>query len=182
MNQQILNALDGYADMIKAVKADSDTCKSILQFENEYQSIARILVSSIFRGIEGIVNTAAILTIEFAKFHNESPILIAEMQEKRFKKTEGELLFIERDSRLSLKKRVKFIYNYLSKYRLLDLEIDYSSKGGKDFIDAVKVRDKITHPKSVKSMLITREEMLKVQSGFKWFMRLAADSCKTNRK
>lgn len=75
-----------------------------------------------------------------------------------------------RRAKISLEANLRFGFKLLAKAGKLSSELDVSGSEWRSFCRAVKIRDRITHPKSVSELNISDEDYNAVSAGFGWVL------------
>lgn len=66
---------------------------------------------------------------------------------------------------------IKFLFKQINEIRNFNLKVDYQDNGWSDLQGTIKVRNRLTHPKSISEQLVTVLEIEKCMSGYKWFYK-----------
>lgn len=77
---------------------------------------------------------------------------------------------------LKLPENVKFTFNIFSKYFGTNLDLGIGSNGWNKFLEAQKVRNRITHPKTPEEFDISDEEIQSCKTACSWFNFLVANT------
>jgi hypothetical protein len=130
-------------------------------------SARRILVRSIFAYIEAL--TFAIKTS--AIDHSE---ILHTAEELSFVKEEAyELndrgLIRKTKAKLRLLSNLRFAFNLYAKLQGFEYVLNCGGTGWQQLTSSVKVRDRLTHPKSVADLFVTDDEIQTALSAFFWF-------------
>jgi hypothetical protein len=75
-----------------------------------------------------------------------------------------------RRTKISLEANLRFAFKLLAKACSVPFELDLSGSEWPSFRRAIKIRDRITHPKSVSDLNISDEDANDVSEGFGWFL------------
>jgi hypothetical protein len=75
-----------------------------------------------------------------------------------------------RRTKISLEANLRFGFKLLAKAGTLPSELDVSGSEWQSFRRAIKIRDRITHPKSVSDLNISDEDYDDVSVGFGWVL------------
>ena len=70
---------------------------------------------------------------------------------------------------VSLLKGLRFTFWMYAEVYGLDASPDYGGEGWRAFQDAVRIRNRITHPKQVASLAISDMEVARVDEAYRWF-------------
>lgn len=110
-------------------------------------------------------------------------LVLAKNPLERYKFTPGDISMLEEqtydvDGKGKVRKRkiflktannLRFAFNVSAKLTL-DFNLDASGKGWESYKKAVKIRNRITHPKNISDLNISKEEMSTVREAFMWFI------------
>ena len=176
MNDAILEASNRYLAVAKAIGVDSVGVKAFCDSEADIQSKLKSVVRSNFSMIEAILNASRELALEWARYHDEEPEILAKLEEKRYVKTGEEGILKAVNARWPLKDRVKFVLPMLGNYHGKEIEVDYSCAGGAAFLRAIKARDRITHPKSAQDFELSKEDVIDTRDALLWYVDLSNDA------
>lgn len=150
-----------------------DVLRSIERFEkNNSQNCKRDLIRTMFAGLEG--NLWALK--EFVKSTSEDlgllPSLVnMALSEKDYSVSEqGEVK--EKIRFISMPITIKLIAK-LMRGISSELVIDFGSDGWSNLNKAIKIRNRITHPKHITDLEISDEDIATSMSGFFWFLSLS---------
>jgi hypothetical protein len=153
------------------ISEDAGDAESYLEHNIHSQFARRVYVRSIFSGIEGTLFLLKTVCLN-AKTNNElRKISIAEyivLKEEAYElNNNGEPLV--QDKFFRLPENLKFTFRIINK--LFNAKIDLNLKGNhwNEFLSAIKVRNRITHPKKVDSLLITDSEIEMCKNSSLWF-------------
>lgn len=88
-------------------------------------------------------------------------------QEQEYKLTDtGEVEI--RQAKISLEANMRFAFKLLGKALSIPSALDVSGSGWQSFKRAIKIRDRITHPKSVSDLTVSDEEVNDLAIAFGW--------------
>ena len=78
------------------------------------------------------------------------------------------------------KRKIPFENNLKSVVKIIgrvrpDYELDYNHPGWNALKDSLKVRHRLAHPKDLKDLEVTDQEITDAQRGFTWFLSLAIE-------
>jgi len=75
-----------------------------------------------------------------------------------------------RRAKISLEANLRFAFKLLAKAGSVPSELDVSGSEWQSFRRAIKIRDRITHPKSVSDLNISDEDYNEVTAGLRWIV------------
>ena len=147
----------------------------ILKLEQQMQknkrdiAYLRIYIRTIFSYIEGITFKVKNLSIASAKFHSIKLSVGEELyaQDKRYGLTESGRL-IEMTQYIPLKSNIRYMFALASKATKSEYKLRYD-KGWASLRDAIDIRNKLTHPKDISCLMVTRADIQKAQIAYRWF-------------
>lgn len=136
------------------------------------QAERRMRIRSTFATIEAL--TYVWKQIALAAHPNPQCSVITEAerafaQEQEFRLTETGDVEIRR-TKISLEANLRFAHKLLAKSCSITSELDVSRIGWQSLKRAIKIRDRITHPKHVSDVTISAEEYTDVKKAFKWVL------------
>jgi hypothetical protein len=76
---------------------------------------------------------------------------------------------------IPLPNNVRFTVRIVAKGHGIPLDVDFGSRGWQAFRDAVAIRNRITHPKSPRALLISKRELRTLFRAEEWFTALCRD-------
>jgi len=164
---------DEHQRLIEILKGDALIALTELQSESEEneQFIKRSFVRTTFAAIEGIMN---VLKQSILGCYKIGMIELAKKDFERLVETEEsfESLLIK-PKRIPLKDMMKFIYTtYSNNMKNREMIIDVNSPEWMAFCEGIKIRDRLTHPKTVNDLIVTQEELNALLVASKWFFEL----------
>ena len=132
----------------------------------------RIYVRSVFATIEAYIYVLKQIALRMhpdpkCPTISEAERAFAHEQEYRLTDS-GDV--ITRRTKISLEANIRFAFKLLAKAGSLPSELDVSGSEWQSFRRAIKIRDRITHPKSVSDLNISDEDDKDVSVGFGWVL------------
>lgn len=111
-------------------------------------------------------------TLSYCKKNNISlnPETILALQGKKFTLGENGKLK-EGYASVKLIDDIKFTFQQTKEIRKLFLALDFSDDGWKNLKETIKIRNRITHPKSLMEQKIKADEIKICMSGYNWFYK-----------
>lgn len=79
------------------------------------------------------------------------------------------------DAFLSISQGIRVTFSFYAYMNYVDYTIDEESEGWESLIKAVKIRNRITHPKKHEDLEISDEELKRIDSAGNWFIHTMAD-------
>ena len=81
--------------------------------------------------------------------------------------------------KMSLKDNIRFAFGAFARASGKDYNVDFGNKPAADFLKAVAIRDRITHPKSASDWKISDSESRLIDEAWHWFGRHLVEVSKT---
>lgn len=130
----------------------------------------RMYVRSIFALIEALIFSMKQMALSFHPDHKCETISEAERafaQEQTYRLTDSGDVEVHRN-KISLETNIKFSFKLFGKAGYVTSNLDTSGSEWQAFKTSIKVRDRVTHPKSVSDLSISNEELGHVFKSFGW--------------
>lgn len=132
----------------------------------------RVYIRSVFSMIDSIcfrLKAEILDSIKGALEKNKfSPGEISMLKEQAYE-VDNKGKVTKRKIYLKSEKNFKFAF-YTAAKLTKGFNLDVSGIGWKSFTDAVKIRNRVTHPKSISDFSILKKELLTVNRAFKWIL------------
>jgi hypothetical protein len=130
----------------------------------------RCLYRTIFSTIEAYIShlkaSALLFTIDQPNFFTESERLALRDLEP-FVNEKGDVG--TRPARIRLKDNLKLAFKLFARSQGREHQIDYQTSGGIAFTSAIKIRDRLTHPKDSKDWIIREQDAKMLLAAWTWF-------------
>lgn len=166
--KQILELLP---ELIKDVSA----CEESLCVAEDKQPLRRSYIRSLFAMIEGTVHSIKVL--EFAELYSrENPHIptIVALKEKVFEiDVKGKIK--EKDKFIQLTRNLRFTANVFHVTFSHQLDLGIGSSKWESFKAAIKIRNRITHPKDIADYNIDDKELSNIKQVNEWFNSIVKD-------
>ena len=156
-------------DLLRAANEDIAECSRWLKSSGDSQFWRRVAYRTVFASIEALVSHLKQSAILFS-FHDDEVFSPAEqlaMRDQDFEVDEKGRV-VERNAKIRFLPNVCFAFRVFAVATAKDFQIVKDS-GWDALTRAVKVRDRITHPKSAAAYTISDEEIKWMQDGWRWF-------------
>lgn len=128
----------------------------------------RLLVRSVFSFIEALVFCTKVLALESSRAAALSRGELAMAQDEDYEISDsGEVT--TRPARLRFLSNLKFAFRLLAKVEGADYQLDISGSGWQALQRALKVRDRLMHPKAVGDLQVGDDEVRDALRAFIWF-------------
>jgi hypothetical protein len=178
MNQVILLAetemrhkLDEYVKLFDVLRDEAFYWWENLQEEHHNNLfMRRAAVRATFAFIEGVIYSLKqlLLSLEKIKPYLKFEEIIILREEKYDLKDSG-LPKTTPDRWYELRKKVLFTIRCFAKYMRIEMPLNTENKEWPDFIEAIKIRHRLMHPKKLDDLNISHKELLIVNRAFIWF-------------
>lgn len=160
MQKEVTNKLIEYNKLSDILFEESKYWWKVLreeQFDNQF--IRRAVIRSTFAFIEGVI-------------HSLKQIMILLERENSFLKV-GERLLMQsilfENLNLRLKENMLFTIDCFSRWMKIQIPLSDKDETWKDFKSAIKIRNRLMHPKESNDLIISDEELIIVNKSFIWF-------------
>jgi recombinational DNA repair protein (RecF pathway) len=144
-------------------------CTKMLEQEDS-QFWRRTLVRTSFALIEGVVHRMKHLAFEFCSYEKIplSRAEVAMLQEEGYELNDkGEA--ISKVSYMHITKNVKFAFKVLARAYSVNNELKVDDAGWDNFKKALKIRDRLMHPKSSSDLIVNDADVSTVDKAVGWF-------------
>ena len=148
------------ADVEVAKKLDTNYC-------NE-DFIKRTYTHSFFAMVEGVISQLKEIALSANKKTNTFQPYEVELLEEKFASLENNGIPKQKSAKLRLMPNIIFSLNYCAKALNLNYNVNKNS-GYESMLKAIKIRDRITHPKNKSSLIITNNDMTVLGDAHAWF-------------
>jgi hypothetical protein len=167
--------INDFTEPIIALLDDLIEAKEVYKKSNSVFT-RRAFVRGAFAYIEGTIWVAKQACLYF---HNESASSTLTMAERALLSDQsfdvsGAGLAQERPKYLKLQDNLRFTINMISRTFDLQVEIDTKEKYWLSFVDSIAVRNRLTHPKSLKDYQISVGEVKTCISFIHWFNKVVS--------
>lgn len=134
--------------------------KDLIQFRR------RTYIRTAFAYIEGVLFAMKRILLE-----NADKLSIEEVIKLQEYKLEGsdKNHLTKKHIFTSIENNLKFTIRLYEKIRIINYKTDLSNYHWEEFCKAIGVRNKITHPKRGKNLIVTRNELNLVKESYNWF-------------
>jgi hypothetical protein len=173
------NLKDTYNELISDVEA----AKKLDTDQYPEAFIKRTYTRSFFSMVEGVTYQMKQISLEANKEANVLNTYEVSFLRELVGQLDEKGKASEKKLKLQLLPNLQFALRSISKVLAVDFEVDKGKKGGWDALrHAVDIRDRITHPKKIDSLLINDQEMLLLGQANAWFRDEIARLIKLIRK
>ncbi len=156
--------------MIMKMNDDITKIIELERKESKSEEFRRMAVRTIFSDIEGIcflmkVNALLLGQIKNIDFRREEIALINE--ESYYLANNGKVKTGR--AYLDSKSNFRFAFKILARAKKSDFELDVSGTEWNNYQEALRIRNRITHPKKLEDMIISEEDYEKAFKVYGWF-------------
>lgn len=159
-------------EIITTTSHDLTVLFNKLHEDPENQSWRRIYVRTAYAWIEATVYSMKLTALLFNNPKNEKlKLTIGEnaiIFEKSFYLTDTGLVK-SRQNFQETAKSLRFAFRVNAKVFNVDFHLDINCKGWQSYLDGLKIRNRITHPKSKKDLYVTDKDQIIVSDAVTWF-------------
>lgn len=169
--KQIKKVLAENGKMLDMLSAEVITCQSLVDDNPGSEELRRISVRTLFSNIEAICNRLKLSVLPFAeanvkKLEKEEIAMINE--ESYFLDEYGEAK--KRKAYPNFASNLQFAFKVYTRVTGSDFKLDVESIQWKKFKKAIKIRNRITHPKNLSDMKISKDDFRKATNAYNWFL------------
>lgn len=168
------NAGDELLDLFQLLNEDVATCGAAIQQERDTNIVdmfwRRAYVRSVFAFIEGVIYRMKLLAFEDSQYAsvNFSSAELAFLIEEDFDVDDhGEI--VSKPAKISLTRNLKFAFKAIARANGIGYKLRVDDNRWALFRQAVRVRDRLMHPKQVADLVVPNEELDQVIHAWGWF-------------
>jgi hypothetical protein len=161
-----------------------DDSSTLTNLTVEQAGLRRHYVRAVFALIEAIVeqHKRLLLDLEKQKKVTLGPGIAEALTEKSYIVTDNGTV-TSRKQYIQLKSKLKVVYKTASKAFGQDLAVQFNNNTGWDqFGSAIKIRDRITHPKTRADCQIENEDLHTVKAAEQWFKQVNTEFVRVARE
>ena len=159
-------------DFLGSINGEVEQYNALAKAAGDTPFQRRLCVRTTFSCIEAHLShlkaSALALTTDQDGLFSEDEKLALQDQEKRVSKS-GQITLIP--ARLTMKENIKLAFSAFSRVAETRHVVDLGNQGAVHFFEAVKVRDRVVHPKSARDWKVSDAEMELVRLAWIWFGR-----------
>ena len=162
-------SLEGIREMIQILGQDCKEHFEVIQV-NDSQIHRRAYVRSVFAFIEGVLHRTKIATLHLG-------MLLGSISSHELVVLEGTKLEVNDKGDIVYKplyptflNNIKFTFKTFAKSIGSSFTLDLSGQGGHNLREAVKVRNRLMHPKEIADLQISDAEIQTAKEAFDWFL------------
>ena len=163
--------LDENEEMIEKADAERNKCKELIKTDRKSEDIRRIVIRTIFSLIEGICYRLKVSALYHAK------VIGVKLKKQEIAMINEESYYLAsngvakvRNAYLKTTDNFRFAFKIFARVFGSDFELDVKGDKWEEFKKAVKIRNRITHPKNPSDMVISKEDFYKIERAHDWFV------------
>ena len=156
--------------MIEKMECEHKKCLELMMSEKESEEIRRLAIRSIFSIVEGMCYRMKL-----------TAFLIGRLREMEFTRAEiamiNEEAYFINNGKAEIKPyfpnfidNLRFSFKILSRVLGVDFSLNVGGSNFREFKEAIKIRNRITHPKGTKDLIISKDDLSKVTNAHDWFV------------
>jgi len=169
----IIESFDKRNELFTILNNDVKTANNAAKLQPADQYLRRTVIRTTFAMIEGLLNILNQAVLDYYKggFAQLTPDEIEDLTEEKRKKN-GELTA----NFMRTSKKITFSFNlFAQKIGGFSYSIDTTTNEWTQFEKAIRIRNRITHPRNLEDMILNEEEMSSILDVAKWFVTLYID-------
>jgi hypothetical protein len=175
LNTPIGRVLGESRDIFKLLYEDVDLAERKWK-QQDSQFWRRTFIRSVFALIEGFTYRLKQVALEASKIFsielsNSEIALLLEESYGVNEKGEAEV----KPDYLQLPKNIKFAFNMFSRAYGLNYELKVDDAGWLSFKEALKIRNRLTHPKSTGDVAVSDQDMSYAEKAAIWFVKSSVE-------
>lgn len=162
-------ALAEWKDIQDSLIADVQDCKK-MAIENKESGWGRAYIRAVFAYIEA--NVFVLKQMAYIESRMEGVHLsaaeISFLAEESYQLTEQGEVVTKPNYAIRISSNIRFLWNMYGRVYNVENKLDVSQSGWNSFQEALKVRNRITHPKSFLDIKVTQDDLRHSQRTFEW--------------
>lgn len=164
---------DENTDFVRILVNDVQQALNIARNSNE-QANRRNLIRTIMSATEGISWDFRNHVRSILKDVDQIPPLIDQAFDELTYSVNERGRLVEQQRFIAVTAMIRLTVN-VAKMFCPDLQVDFGGDGWVSFKKAIKIRNRITHPKSTLDLSVSDQDIETAQSGFFWFIEMTGD-------
>jgi len=178
MNKEKVEAVEAYKEildennvMLNEMNAELHKCREHVKNEPENEELRRIAIRTLFSNIEAMCHRLKLSTLYYArkKRMNLKTQEIAIINEESFFLADNGVVKIK-NIYLKTTGHVRFVFKIFAHVFNSKFKLDVKGQDWENFQDAINIRNRVTHPKYLSDMKITKPDFKKVVRAYDWFV------------
>ena len=169
----IIESFDNRNELFAILNGDAMAANNAAKLRPADQYLRRTVIRTTFAMIEGLLNILNQTVLDYHKggFAQLTLDEVEDLTEEKRKKN-GELT----TNFMGTSKKITFSFNlFAQKIGGFNYSIDNTTSEWARFENAIRIRNRITHPRNLEEMMLDEEEMSSILDVSKWFVNLYID-------
>lgn len=169
-NHQLSPEDQELSDFLELIQNDVTLADEELE-ESDTPSRRRAFIRTVFASIEGMISILQAECLGFSERYEDpySEAELAILREEAYSIDSRGRAQI-RPNYAPLDARLRFVIPAYMRPHVSDFSLDLSGDGWQAFLEALSVRHRITHPKSLSDLDVTEDDLETTRKAFAWFM------------
>lgn len=164
-------ALGNLHEMMEVLTNDINEFVEMAMVPNQIVPFSdmRAYVRAVFALVEGISFGFRQIALNLPHTKKLTPAELAILNEESYGlKDNGEVSTTTRF--LKVQAGTRFTFSICKRVYEIKSEIDYGSRGWDAFVQSIRIRDRLMHPKSLEALTVTEDELGVVSEALAWFL------------
>jgi hypothetical protein len=169
-NRNILSALNELRDLYEILISDVRECTDVIQ-KQDTQFARRTFVRSVFAFVEGVVFRLKQMALEASSELQVSLSIpeVAVLSEETYELNDkGEPS--AKSNYPQLPRNTKFAFKIVAYVFSINYKLKIDDSGWASFLEAIKIRNRLMHPKTIQETSISDEDLEIVGKALMWFI------------
>jgi len=161
-----------FCKFVKGLKSDTDLFRQMSSYPINH-TMRRAYVRAVFSLVDGIISIIKKELLTEYDIGNDNTVTKRELHILKSKiRVQNKVgIVTERRFFAPLAENVKVTITLFAYFSLVEHYLDEDSRGWKGFIEAINIRNRITHPKSAEALVISDQDLRIVDAAQAWFIR-----------
>jgi len=169
----IMESFDNRNELFAILNGDTITAGNAAKLQPANQYLQRTAIRTTFAMIEGLLNILNQTVLDYHKggVAQLTPKEIENLTEEK-RKANGEIT----PNFMRTSKKMVFSFNlFAQKIGGIEYSVDNTTSEWAQFENAIRIRNRITHPRNLEDMMLNEKEIISVLDVSKWFVTLYID-------
>ncbi|KOR29787.1 hypothetical protein TI05_14735 [Achromatium sp. WMS3] len=149
--------------------SDVETAKKLDTNCYSEEFIKRTYTHSFFAMVEGVISQLKQIALQANKQTHVFKAYEIEILSEQSSYLENNGIAKQKNAKLKLMPNILFSLNYTAKALVLDFKVKTNNDGYESMLKAIKIRDRITHPKNKESLIISDQDIVVLGKASAWF-------------
>ncbi|MBP8002551.1 MAG: hypothetical protein KA314_01510 [Chloroflexi bacterium] len=171
-HKALQESLSELTELLYISQDDLSKLAKLVQGKEQDMTLRRAIYRAIFASIEGIVYQMKQVAFKTqggyyqAEFSRQEIIFL--LEESHYLEEKGETN-IRYTNFVEINKNLRFAFSMLAKGFQTNTKLNVGGVGWEAFQKAIKIRNRLTHPKKTHDWIVSNEDMTVVMTAFNWF-------------